>query len=108
MTVIAKSSSSALLSVATIVLVPQVSEMEDGFRYSVTVAGSVGFTGCLGVSSSLIVTDVPVTVRPVDDPFTDNVSTDSLSASLVGVSVNALVPLNWPAGIVMVMSVTAV
>ncbi len=73
-------------------------------------ATEVGFTDSVtpveAVSSSSIVTVVPVTVRSVEVPDTDSVSSPSARTSSVGFSVNVAVSAVLPATIVSVTSDT--
>ncbi len=90
------SSSSVPITVTTALSAS--SSTEDGSTLSVTPVDSV--------SSSEIVTVVPVTVRPVTVPDTENVSSPSARPSSLGFSVNVAVSAVLPAAIVSVRSAT--
>ena len=59
------------------------------------------------LSSSLSVTEVPFTVRPVDVPATLMVSSPSTKVSCVGVRVNVALPVVLPAPMAMSKPATA-
>ena len=60
------------------------------------------------LSSSVMVSSVPFTVRFVAVPSTDSFSSPSMTVSCVGVRVNVPVPLSSPAEMVTSKSATAV
>ena len=72
-----------------------------------TLAGFVDRLTDGALSSSMIVTVSPVTVRPLDVPDTVAVSSPSTSVSCFGVKMNVPVALVSPAAMVMSRSATA-